>query len=196
MRGSIAIIGTIGACAAAVLLAACGTPAKERFYTLTPAAMPAAAGAVKGQARRTIAVGPVKVPEMVDRPQFVIRQSPNRVDVVEQHRWAQSLRTEIARALAVDLGGRLPDAEVVTSADHAAQNAAWRILVDIDRFDAMPGEAVAVQATWSIRPSEGAARTGRSTIREPLRGNGYDEIAAAFARALSAAASDIAEAMR
>jgi uncharacterized lipoprotein YmbA len=195
MRGP---IGIIGVCVAAALLGACGTPSREQFYTLTPAAMPAgAADATKAQGRRIISVGPVKVPEMVDRPQFVIRQSPNRVDVVEQHRWAQSLRGEIARALAIDLGGRLADAYVVSSTDHAAQNAAYRILIDVDRFDAVPGEAVTVQATWSIRPTAGdEPRTGRSTIREPVRASGYDELAAAFARALSTVGAEIADAMR
>ncbi|MDB5728500.1 MAG: rane integrity-associated transporter subunit PqiC, partial [Noviherbaspirillum sp.] len=179
MRGPISIIG---ACAAAALLGACGTPPKEQFYTLTPATLPAEAAG--GQARHIVSVGPVRVPEMVDRPQFVIRQSPNRVDVIEQHRWAQSLRAEIARALAIDLGGRLADAYVVSSTDHAAQNAAYRILVDVDRFDAVPGEAVTVQATWSVRPTAGGStRTGRSTVREPVRGTGYDELAAGFGRA-------------
>jgi uncharacterized lipoprotein YmbA len=195
MRGPIAIIG---ACAAAALLGACGTPSREQFYTLTPAAaMPAATSAdAKGQARLTVSVGPVRVPEIVDRPQFVVRRSANRVDVDEQHRWAQSLRAEITRALMLDLGGRLADAYVVSSADHAAQNAAYRILVDIDRFDAVPGEAVFVQATWSIRPVAGdAGRTGRSTIREAVRGESYDELAAAFARALSATGGEIAGAI-
>jgi uncharacterized lipoprotein YmbA len=196
MRGPIAIIG---ACLAAALLGACGTPAREQFYTLTPLALPAAtaADAADARSRRTVSVGPVRVPEIVDRPQFVVRRGSNRVDVVEQHRWAQSLRAEIARALAIDLGGRLADAYVVTSADQAAQNAAYRIQIDIDQFEAVPGEAVTVQATWSIRPAEGEGRRGgRSVIREPVQGEGYDQLAAAYARALTTVGGAIADSMR
>jgi uncharacterized lipoprotein YmbA len=109
-RNSLASLAVV----VAALCAGCGSAPKERFYTLAPAsgALPPAASpaAVASQPRTSVAIGPVRVPDAVDRPQMVVREGPNRVEILEQQRWAGSLRSEIARALVAGVGERLPDA--------------------------------------------------------------------------------------
>ena len=61
------------------LLAACASAPKERFYTLTDAA---AIAALPSQ-DYAVVVGPVFVPEAVDRPQFVLRLARSNL-----RRWA------------------------------------------------------------------------------------------------------------
>ena len=51
-----------------LLLGACASPLKERFYTLDAADPPAAAAGAP-----SVAVSSVTVPELVDRPQIVVR---------------------------------------------------------------------------------------------------------------------------
>ncbi|WP_194722217.1 PqiC family protein [Noviherbaspirillum malthae] len=179
---------------ACVLLGACSSAPKENFYTLNPAAVPppTAATANNGGAL-SIAVGPVRVPEIVDRPQLVVRRGPTQIDLLEQHRWAQPLRAEIAQAIASGLRTQLPGARVALDRDAAAQNADVRVTVDISRFDAVPGDAVTVQALWSVRPTnDRPPLTGQSTSREPLAGSDNEEIARAFARAVASVSRDIA----
>jgi uncharacterized lipoprotein YmbA len=179
---------------AGLALAGCASSPETHFYTLSPAAP--ADKAIAAQARYKVAVGPVKVPEMVDRPQFVVRQGDNRVELLEQHRWAQPIRTEIARALAADLRQQLPQAQVSFYNDYAAQNPDCRVLMDIERFDAARGKAVTVQGAWSVvctKPD--AKKTGRATVREAVRSDGFDQLAAAYGRALSAMSVEIADAV-
>lgn len=183
------------------LLAACAS-APEHFYTLSAvapaAAAPPARQSAAPDARYSLAVGPVKVPEIVDRPQFVIRQGENRVDIVEQHRWAQPLRAEIASALADDLRRRLPQARVSLYNDNGMQKPDCHVVLNIERFDGAPGQAASIQGAWSLRcasPDLGQVdRTGRAFVQEPVRGDGYEELAAAYSRALSALAARIAQA--
>src|SRR4051794_31347849 len=118
------------------LLSACGTAPKETFYTLNPIALPSVTNNAEGSAHYRVVVGPVKVPETVDRPQFVVRQSRNRVEVLEQHRWAQSLRTEIGRVIADDLRSQLRGAQVASWNEYAGRHACYRIAIDIEQFDA------------------------------------------------------------
>lgn len=140
-----------------------------------------------------VAVGPVRVPEIVDRPQLVVRRGPTQVELLEQHRWAQPLRAEIAQAVASHLRSALPQTRVALDRDAAAQNADYRVALDISRFDATPGEAVTVQALWSIRPgTDKPPVSGQSTAREAVRGTGNDDIADAFARAVAGISRDIA----
>jgi len=183
------------AATAVLLLSACASVPKDHFYTLNvmPASMPSA----KSMPRYRIAVGPIHVPEMVDRPEMVVREAPNRVKVLEEHRWAQSLKSGIARVLAADLDMNLNEAQVVSAEDYASRNANYRITVDIESFDAMPGDSVTVDAMWTVFDAGGKPlKTVRSAAREPLKENDYAAIAAAYSQALSAIANDIGNAMR
>lgn len=190
------LLASIAVSAAILALAACRTPPLETFYTLNPEPMTETANVSGNDAVFTVSVGPVHVPEMVDRPQLVVRRSPNRVDVLEQHRWAQPLPAEIARVLAADLAVRLPNARAVASGNVSGQGAEYRITLDIEQFDAVPGQGVTVLALWSVRRAGTTLRTGRSLLREPVRAEGYEALVAAYARALAKMSIDIAGALR
>lgn len=186
----------ITVCIAPLLLSACGTAPVDHFYTLNPVALPVLDGALTNNVRRTAAVGSVKVPEMVDRPQLVIRQSANRVDILEQHRWAESLRVDIARVIAADLASQLHTIQVMPYGDADGQDADYRIEVDVEQFDAVADEAVTIEAHWSIRSKAGELLENRnSTIREPIRTGDTEQIAAAYGRTLAALSTEMAQAM-
>ena len=70
----------------------------------------------------------------------------------------------------------------------------YRVLVDIQRFDSVPGEAVTVEAIWSVRAAAGAPRSGHSLVREPV-GVSLDDIVAGQSRALTVLSADIAAAV-
>jgi uncharacterized protein len=182
------------ACLVLLALAACGTPPKERYYTLSPAAAnaPAAGGSALG-----IAVGPVTVPEMVDQPQLVVQVAANQVTLYEFQRWASPLKSEIARVIAANLAQELGTARVWTYAQTTLANPDYQVLLDVQRFDSVLGEAVTIDALWSIRRAAGGApRTGRSSVRETVSGPGFDALVAAHSRALARVSQDIAGAIR
>lgn len=180
-------VGTFG-------LLGCGSPLKERFYTLETPAVGAAASPVIA-ASLSVIVGPVTVPDMVDRPQLVLRVAPNRVVIAEEARWAEPLKTEIPRVVAAQLAQRLQGARIATSSQRATANADYRVIIDIQRFDTAPGDAVAIEALWSLRAGEAVRQTGRTLARETA-GTGYDELVAAHGRALATLSGDIADAIR
>jgi uncharacterized lipoprotein YmbA len=177
----------------ALLLAACGSSPKSYFYTLTAEAGEAAPAA----GSPAIAVGPVSVPEMVDQPQIVARVDANQVEVEEYRRWASPLRSEIARVIAANLARELGTVRVWSYAQASLPNPDFQVLIDVQRFDSVLGEAVAIEALWTIRPAAGGApRTGRSSVREPAPGASFDALAAAHSRALARVSRDIATAIR
>ena len=101
---------------ALLLLSACGSPPRERFYTLDAPEPPVAADGAP-----SISVGPVSIPELVDRPQLVVRVRPNEVVLTEQERWAEPLRGAITRVVAANLAAAL-GARVAVAATSAARN--------------------------------------------------------------------------
>ena len=173
--------------ALALSLGACGTTLKERFYTLDAPEPPAAADGAP-----SVAVVSVTVPDLVDRPQIVVRAGPNQVGMSEQARWAEPLRSAIARVvaanLAIALGGRV--------APQRTGDADYRITIDVQRFESTPGDGVLIDAAWSVAPKSGERRVGRSVAREKVRGADYEVLAAAHGAALAAISREIAAAIR
>jgi uncharacterized protein len=177
-----------------VAAAGCARSPKATFYTLEPGA--GAQAVVPGPVSYSVAVGAITLPEMVDRQQLVVRGDGNRVEILESHRWAGPLRGEIPRLLAENLRKLLGTERVSAYPQNAASDADFRVLVDIQRFEATPGESVTVDALWTISPTAGGAlKTGRSLVSEPVRGAGYDAIVAAYSRALVTVSAEIARAI-
>jgi len=183
----------------ALLAADCGTPPKEYFYTLSdhPRGDLATGDATAAGSNYSVAIAPVSVPEGVDRPQMVVRADGNQVELSELHRWAEPLKSEIPRVLAVHLRRALGTARIATADQSASLDADYRIAIDMQRFESILGENVVIEALWSVRAAEGGrARTGRSFISEPARGADHEALAAAHGRALAQVAGELAGAIR
>lgn len=184
-------VSLLAALLSASLIVACGSTPAERFYTLnTPALERTQAPA----ASYSVVLGPVGLPEMVDRPQLVVRTSANRVTVLEHQRWAESLKTAIPRVLAANLGAQLGGVPVATRSDMAARHAKYRVNVNIVQLDAEVDHAVTVGAQWTIRKlPDGPSHRGESHFMESTQSDGYDALVAAHERALSRVSADLAQ---
>jgi uncharacterized protein len=186
-----------GAVLLVVLLAGCSTSPPARFYTLIPASAGAGESLVPSPFAHAIAVGPVSVPESVNRPQFVVRDGPNRVVVLELQRWAEPLRDGIAESVAGYLSRDLGGARVTPMTRSAAGTAQLDVALDVQRFDLIVGDAAILEVVWTIKTRGGGSPpiTGRSESREPAQGSGdaYDALVAAQVRALATVSRDIAQ---
>jgi uncharacterized protein len=175
----------------AAAAAGCASP-PSRFYTLNSTATGDGAPA----ANYAVIVGPVSIPALVDRPQFMVQVATNRVEVNEFNRWAAPLKDSIAGAIAGDLAALLGTPRVA-AASLANFDPAWRVSIDIQRFESVRGKSVLVEAVWVVHRTTGNATcSGRTVASEPVPGNGFDALAAAHSRALAKVSGDIAAAIR
>jgi uncharacterized protein len=184
----------------AILAAGCASP-QASFYRLS--ADSSLTAATSRPSARPVIVGPVTVPDLVDRPQIVTRNTANEVALDEYARWGEPLASSIADAIAGDLTLLLASDRVAVAARAVSDPKAWRVRVDIQQFESVPGDAVTIDARWSVRanfpdsadPASSRVLSGRSLVREPVTGAGYDAIVAAHSRALAKVSRDIAAAM-
>lgn len=178
--------------AALVLVGGCSSTPPSRFYTLSAAATPVAPAS-----ELSAAVGPVSVPAQVDRPQFVVRTGPNQVQLDEFNRWAAPLQDNISRVVAENLVSMLGSPHITLSPQTLSGNAEYRIAIEVQGFESAPGESAMLDAVWTVRRMhDGKTETGRSTVREPVKHQGYDALAAAHSRAIAHMSQDIAGALR
>ena len=169
----------------------CASP-RSYFYTLNSAAKPVTTGA-----DYSVSVGPVSVPDAVDRPQIVVRLAPNQVAIDEFHRWASPLQDAIARVVAENLAATLGTPHVTVYSQPTAAGARYRVLVDVLRFESAPGEVATLDAVWTVRSTkDGSTRSGRTTASEPVPDREFTTLAAAHSRALGRLSEDLAGAIR
>ena len=173
-----------------VILAGCGSPPKERYYALS---MAEASNPGPSQAAFAVAVGPVTVPEMVDRPQMILRVAANRMELSELNRWAEPIKRTLTRAIAASIAQNAPTARVYLPGTDAVNPADYRVRIEVERFDSELGKGATVDAAWSISGGGSTEiRYGRSLVRESAGGAGYDELVAAHSAAAAAIGREIA----
>ena len=175
-----------------IFVPGCGTSPSPRYYTLSAGAAPGGSST-----NLSLAVGPVSVPAVVDRPQFVISAGKNRVTLDEFNQWASPLQNDIARVVAKNATALLGTSRVTLSSDTWSADADYRVGIGVQRFDSIPGEAALLDAVWTVRRiADGKAETGRTSVREAVTETGYDALAGGHSRALLSLTREIASAVR
>ncbi len=188
------------ACGVLTALSGCfGSSQSSRFYTLTPRGengRPASTAL-----SRAVAVGPVSIPDYLDRKQIVTRSDGNEIFLAEFDRWGGPLDGEITRALVARLSDRLNSMHFAVfprgAAPIAESSVEYRIPVSVVRFDGAPGGKVVLDATWGVfakgdRREESLFAT-ESTITEDVKGRGYDALVAAMGKAVERLGNEIAD---
>jgi hypothetical protein len=182
---------------AAMAATACslvGGGTKESFYVLSgPETPPPAAS----QDSLVIYVGPVAVPESVDRWPMVLHNSANAVDLTEEHRWAEPVKAAIPRVVAEHLMRLLGTPRVMSSRIGTSLDVDYRVALEVQRFDSSLRDGATEEVLWTITGKRaGGVRSGRSSVHEPATVATPEGVAAAHSRALARVAADIAAAIR
>lgn len=175
---------------ASVLLAACSTSARTYYYTLQTGTPVAQATST----RTVIAIRALSIPEIVDRPQLVLRSGETQVLISDNHLWGQALKSDISRNLAAHLANET--GALVTTPGQGSE-ADIKLSIDILRFESVPNGDATIEAQWRVqRKGEVAASNGSALVREASNAAGYDAIVAAHGRALARLSSAIAATLK
>jgi len=183
-----------------LIMNGCATSQPARFYTLNGISKPDSAPSVAAGKAEIIGVGPISIPDSLDRPQIVTLSGENEVRIAEFDRWSSgSYRDEIARVLTENLSTLLlPSQRVVSYAWGRRISLNSQITVDIIRLDGVLGKTLILKANWAILAENGTKTimVRRSDISEPVNGGDYASFAAAMSRALGTLSREIASAVQ
>jgi uncharacterized lipoprotein YmbA len=154
--------------AAGLLLAGCAASTPTRFYTLSGLVAPPG-GAAQGLPHLAIGVGPVTLPEYLNRPQIVTRVGSNRVVLAEFDSWAEPLDGLFARVLTDNLSLLLGTDDVVPLPLRRTIRLDYDVEANVTRFDIDSDGHTVLDARWVVyRDVDGRlVHSARSTIVEP-----------------------------
>ena len=119
----------------AALLTNCARTQPVTFYQLSAIEADQMAASAQPIGETVIGIGPVRLPEFLDRPQIVIRAGANRVQLIEGHRWAEPLAEGIPRTLRENLAAQLGTERILYYPWNQKSGVDLQILVEILRFE-------------------------------------------------------------
>jgi len=190
----------LAALASALILAACASHPVEHFYTVSNAR-----GELKARGEPSgsgtdgaplIAVMPVTLPALIDRPQLVVRTSAHEVGILENHRWAEPLAADLTRELIANLQRTAARVDFESAEGAQAQSAERVLEVDITELLSGPGPVTSLQASWILYDrSRAVVKQGKLARSVPTQG-GYEAIADAYADAIAQVADAITHAVQ
>jgi len=160
---------------------ACGAilaprPDLSRYFTLTPIGD---AGSTSGKlAGRTLGIGPVTLPQYLDRPELVWRVGPNEIRQATFEFWAGSLAKQISTTLAENLRTLLGPSEIVSYPWYPGTRLDVAVEIDVVRFELAKDGAAHLDARWRVRKGANVARAEESTLDRPVTGDTGATVAA------------------
>lgn len=169
-----------------------------RFYSLSPIpAAETAPGDLRPLGGKAVGIGPVDLPDYLDRPQIVIRTSPHELRLAEFDKWAGTLKNAVPQVITENLAVLLGSDQVFTFPWKSGLPIHYQVVIDIQRFDAQLGSHVDLQALWTVFENDGRKplSTRKSAIRKPLAGADYAAVVQAESLALAALSGEIAAAL-
>jgi len=185
----------IALCISSLVLCGCTRSRPAKFYLLHPE-QKAAAENLSARSL-SIGVGPVDMPEYLDRPQIVTRISAGEVRLAEFERWAEPLEDNFSRVLGENLSQLLATDRIAIFPWTGTPHIDYRVTAEVIRFDGAPGTAVLLDARWSIIAEE-AGKTliqKKSVITIPAEGQDFVGLVSAQSKAVAALSREIAAAI-
>ena len=189
LAGTLVLLLTVG----------CGTTPPTRFYQLTPQVQTQPDAERQPPLKElAIGVGPVRLADYLGRSQIVLRESTNKLQVVEFDRWGGPLEANIAVVLAENLSQLLGTDSVITFPWERAIVPDYQVAVSVRRLDSMDGSQVDLVALWQVLNDEGRSvlSINRTEISEPMTDPGIEALVAAQSRALARMSEQIGAVIR
>lgn len=180
------------------LLAGCAPAAPVHYYQLTALEAAASGTAATEAGRIVIGIGPVRLPEYLERPKIVTRVTPNRLQLSESHRWAEPLGDNISRVLGENLSNLLGTDRILLHPWPSSRTVDYQLLVEVLHFENESDGAARLVVRWSVKGADGGIvlPERRSTYRAPAARQDQEGLVVALNEALGSFCREIAQEMK
>ena len=172
------------------------TSRTPQFYTLSAAGDPASQK-LKIASDVIIGVGPIKIPNYLDRPQIVTRDKNKMLQFAQFDRWGEALDTGLARLIREDLTIMLPQAKLTLYPWNPSIAVKYQVVVEIVQLDSELDQNMDLVVQWTIIDVQNskALVIKRSEFHQPIIPQNYLGLTQMLSTACASLSSQIAEAL-
>jgi uncharacterized lipoprotein YmbA len=188
------IVGKYWLLALTLLLAACGSTPSHNYYLLTAREAPGPTGTAP-----SVGIGPVRIPEYLNRNNLVYQQDGNRLQIADYERWAEPLEEGILRVLGLNLAALLDTQDIRQFPWHPDRAPQFGVTLRLLSLDA-DQRGAKLEAEWLLhRPATGEGlqrRLSRFSHTETTGELTPDRLATVYSDLLYRLSEEIAGAVR
>src|SRR5579864_4175226 len=155
-RRSESVVAVMLVIAGALATSGCFSPQLDpsKFFVLAPAGAAAAnsiaPAGLSPSSSPTIGLGPIKLPEYLDRDEVVTRVGPNRLELSNQDRWAEPLDNNFKQVIAQDLTQSLGTHSITFYPWPGTTRVDYQVRIDVYRFETDPATKANLVAHWQL----------------------------------------------
>ncbi len=180
---------------AGVLLSGCINTPLPDYYVLTPES--GNAGVSVRLTDLALGLGPVTIPETINRPNIVTPLDSNQLNVAEYHRWSEPLVDNISRVVITNVADRLGVSKVYAY-PWLGNAIDYQVKIDVLQMNGTPTGSVYMQVRWQVLTGEKPRQlleTRISEYRQPVKGESYSAMVAAYSQVISTLSNEISKAL-
>ncbi|MBU1869159.1 MAG: PqiC family protein [Candidatus Omnitrophica bacterium] len=168
-----------------------------RFYTLFVSDSGQADKKFDIAADTIVGIGPIRIPEYLDRPQMVTIEKDKTMKFAQFDRWAGPLDLNLGYAIRENLVLLLPQASFTIYPWNLSLPVKYQVVMDIIQLDAELQKNLTFVAQWSVIDANDGKMLliKRSEFRLPIGPQSYFGIAKTLSFACASLSSEIAEAL-
>lgn len=175
-----------------------GPQPKTRFFMLSSLA--ASGKAVEPLAaipQVAIGIGPIRLPEYLDRRNIIVRNSRNEFELAEISQWVEPMGDTFARVLADNLSALLATHRITQFPWRSSMPIDYQLTVQVAQFDGMLGEQVVLRAHWQVFTGDGKKLldSGYSVYGEKAEDTSIEALVTAESRAAERFSRELGAAM-
>lgn len=142
-----------------------------------------------------VGIGPITIPETINRPNIVTPLDSNQLEVAEYHRWSEPLIDNISRVVITNMADRL-GANKLYAYPWLGNDIDYQVKIDVLQMIGTPTGSIYFQVRWQVLTGEKPRQlleTRISEYRQPLEGEGYSAMVSAYSRAVSSLSDEISQ---
>jgi uncharacterized lipoprotein YmbA len=182
-----------------VVLSGCASSPIPRYYLLSSleATSPETKPSAEGRCF-SIGIGPINIPDYLNRPQIITRGTSVEFTLAEFDRWGEPLKDNLKHVLAKNLSTLLCTKAIAFFPWKGGIPIDHRIEMEVLRLDGSLGGNVSLEVWWMVFSGDGKRMlvSKRSTFTEAVGGQDYKSLVGAHSRALGTLSREIAEVIK
>ncbi|MDA9094065.1 PqiC family protein [Methylophilaceae bacterium] len=147
---------------------------------------------LKGDEGPMIGLGPIRLPEYLDRFQMVVAVSENKYKLIDGHRWAEKLDQNISLALFKTLPAQLATDRMIRYPWPQRPGVDFQVKIDILELNIDQNGQSQMIAQWSIKSKDEIILNKRSTFTAQASTTDIDKMVQAQSECLTKLGQEVA----
>ena len=176
-----------------IFISGCAKNSKPIEYYMLDASVGLSSNeSIENDSGPLIGLGPIRLPEYLDRFQMVVAVSENKYKLIENHRWAEKLDQNVSLALFKSLPAQLGTDRMVRYPWPQRPGVDFQVKIDILEFNIDQIGQSRLVAQWSIKSKDKTLLNKRSSFTAEASSTDIDKMVEAQSECLTKLGQEIA----